>query len=182
MKKVVIVCGLISGALISGFMGWTMAMCYDNPDAHGMDSMLVGFAAMFLAFSLVFVGIKNFRDKYNDGMISFGKAFQVGFLISLIASTMYVITWYIEFHYFIPEFMDHYAASQIRHAQQSGISGAKLEAMTKELQESSASYKRNPLVFIWYTYLEILPVGIIVSLISALILKRKQNGNRVAAV
>jgi hypothetical protein len=180
MKKVVIVCGLVSGALISGFMGAAMAICYDNPDAHGLDSMLVGFAAMFLAFSLVFVGIKSFRDKYSDGVISFGKAFQVGFLISLIASTMYVITWYIEYHYFIPDFMDHYGASQIRQMQQSGASAAKIEAVAKEMAEARDKYK-NPLWFILYTYTEILPVGIIVSLISALILKRKQNGSRVAA-
>ncbi|RYD58634.1 MAG: DUF4199 domain-containing protein [Sphingobacteriales bacterium] len=180
MKKVVIVCGLIAGVLISAFMGYSMVLCYNNPDAHGLSSMLVGFAAMFLAFSLVFVGIKNFRDKYNDGVISFGKAFQIGFLISLIASTMYVITWYIEYHYFIPDFMDFYAASQIKQAQEGGASAAKIAELSKEMAEAKESYK-NPIKFIGYTYAEILPVGIIVSLISALILKRKPNGNRVAA-
>jgi len=58
--------------------------------------MLVGYAAMLLAFSLVYVGVKSYRDRENGGVICFGKAFQVGLLISLVASTIYVITWMID--------------------------------------------------------------------------------------
>ena len=76
-----------------------MAYCYAYNNFNG--SMVVGYSAMILAFSFVFVGVKNFRDKENAGVITFGKAFQIGFLIALIASSMYVITWMVDYYFFI---------------------------------------------------------------------------------
>ena len=89
MKKIVIVCGLIAGLIVTTMMVITTAMCYSSGNFEG--SMLLGYTTMIVAFSLVFVGIKNFRDKYNDGLISFGKAFKIGLFITLITSTIYVI-------------------------------------------------------------------------------------------
>ncbi len=62
-------------------------------------SMLIGYASMLIAFSLVYVGIRNYRNKYNGGVISFGKAFKIGILIVLIASTLYVIAWMIDYFF-----------------------------------------------------------------------------------
>ena len=139
----------------------------------GSSSMIIGFSAMVVAFSFIFIGIKNFRDKQNGGTITFGKAFLLGFMISLIASTIYVITWAVEFHTVLPDFMDKYSAMQVKQLHESGLSGAALDAKIKSIESDNYSYKHNPFVFAMYTYSEILPVGIIVTLISALILKRK---------
>jgi hypothetical protein len=68
--------------------------------------MLIGYASMLIAFSLVFVGIRNYRDKFNEGVISFGKAFKIGIMIVLIASTMYVVAWLIDYFFFIPDFFN----------------------------------------------------------------------------
>ena len=93
MKKNVIVYGLIAGIIVSVFMLSTvnyLSNCEGSIDYN--TSMLIGYASMLLAFSLVFVGIRNFRDKYNNGVITFGKAFKTGlyivFVISLVIFLM----------------------------------------------------------------------------------------------
>lgn len=134
--------------------------------------MVVGYSAMILAFSLVFVGVKNFRDKENAGIITFGKAFQIGFLIALIASTMYVVTWLVDYYFFIPDFMEKFCTQAIETAKANGASNAEIKAQTAEMENYKEMYK-NPLGVIFLTYMEILPVGLVVSLISALILKRQ---------
>ena len=135
--------------------------------------MIIGFSAMVVAFSFIFVGIKNYRDKQNGGIITFGKGFLIGFLISLIASTLYVITWGVEFHFFMPDFMDKYSSMQVKQIHASGISGAALEKALKSIESANDNYNHNPFFFAMYTYMEILPVGILITLISALILRRK---------
>ena len=175
MKKNILVYGGISGAIISIFMGVSMAVmgCNGGDMEAGTTSMVVGFSAMIVAFSFIFIGIKNFRDKQNEGIITFGKGFLLGFMMSLLASTMYVMTWGVEFHFFMPDFMDKYSALQIKQMQSSGITGAELEDGVKKIERLNLSYKNNPFVFAAYTYMEILPVGILISIISAYILKRK---------
>jgi uncharacterized membrane protein len=170
MKKNVTVFGLIAGLIVSTLMVLSMARCYSDPNLE--HSMLIGYASMVLAFSFIFVGIKNYRDKYSDGLITFGKAFKIGLYISLIASSIYVIVWLIDFYVFIPDFMDRYVAQALREAKASSASAAELAKKTKELASNQELYK-NPIMVILFTYMEILPVGILISLVAALILKRK---------
>jgi hypothetical protein len=177
MKKNVIVFGLISGLIVSVLMVIGMAWCYKSGNHDG--NMILGYASMILAFSLIFVGVKNYRDKYNNGVISFGKAFKIGLYIALIASTMYVLAWLVDYYFFMPDFMDKYVAHEIEKTQSSGASAADIAAKVKEISYMKRMYSS----FIWvvlFTYLEILPVGLIVSLISALILKRKAKSGNVA--
>src|SRR4051812_14917244 len=100
MKKNVLIYGLVSGLIISALMAINVNSCIKSGKFE--SSIVIGYASMLIAFSMIFVGIKNYRDKYNAGIISFGKAFKVGFLITVIASTIYVITWLIEEHFFFP--------------------------------------------------------------------------------
>lgn len=139
----------------------------------GSTSMIIGFSAMAVAFSFIFVGVKNFRDKQNGGTLTFGKGFLLGLMITLIASTIYVITWAVEFHLFMPDFMDKYTAMQIKQMQAGNMAPDALDKAVKSIESTAYDYKHNPLIFAAYTYMEILPVGIIITLISALILKRK---------
>jgi hypothetical protein len=175
MKRNSLVFGAIAGVIISTFMGISMAImgCGSGDMDGGSTSMIIGFSAMAVAFSFIFVGIKNYRDKQNGGIISFGKAFLLGFMISFIASTLYVITWGIEFHFFMPGFMDKYSAMQVKELQESGLSGAALDEALKSIETAGYNYKHNPFFFAMYTYMEILPVGIIITLISSLILRKK---------
>jgi hypothetical protein len=173
MKKNVIIFGLISGTIVTAFMLYAMVKCHETQDLD--SSMLIGYATMIVAFSFVFIGIKNQRDKYNGGFISFGSAFKTGFYIALIASTMYVAGWGIEYHYYLPDFMDKYSAMVVNKAKESGATEAEISKTMEEVAKGKEMYK-NPLLFILITYAEILPVGLVIALISALILKRKPKG------
>ena len=170
MKRNIIIYGLIAGAIVTILMAINVSMCINSGNYDG--SILVGYATMLIAFSMIFVGIKNYRDKYNEGVISFGKAFKIGFFIALIASTIYVAGWLIEEQLFFPDFMDKYVAHELSKLKASGMSDAAIAAKTEELNQAKEMYK-NPMIKILMTYAEILPVGLVVTLISSLILKRK---------
>jgi hypothetical protein len=169
MKKLVIVHGTIAGLIVTGMMAFSTSYYCSKGDFEG--GMIYGYSAMIIAFSMIFVGVKSYRDKYNGGLISFGKAFRIGLFISLIASTIYVIGWLINYYCFIPDFMDKYAAVMIAKAKASGISAAELSKKTASMMQMKEWYK-NPLFVILMTYIEILPVALLVTLITAWILKR----------
>lgn len=172
MKKNILVCGLIAGTIVSVTM--LIGMNYMSHCEGSVDmttSMLVGYASMLIAFSLVFVGIKNYRDNYNGGLITFGKAFRIGMMIVLIASTMYVVSWLIDYFFFVPDFMEKYSAHTLEELRATGASESVITAKTKEMADFATMYK-NPFFNAMMTYMEILPVGLIVALISSMILKR----------
>ena len=165
--------GLIAGTVVSVLMLVTtnyISHCEGNVD-YG-TSMLIGYASMLIAFSLIFVGIRNYRDKYNEGVISFGKAFKIGITIVLIASTIYVVAWLIDYFFFIPDFIEKYSANELVKLKASGASQIEIDKQTKDMANFARMYN-NPLFNAMMTYAEILPVGVIVTLISSLILKRK---------
>ena len=173
MKKNILTYGLIAGIVVSVLMLFSVnyfSHCEGNVDYN--TSMLIGYASMLLAFSLVFFGIRNYRDKYNEGVISFGKAFKIGIMIVLIASTIYVIAWLIDYFFFIPDFMEKYSAHMIDELKAGGASQIELEKQTKEMAGFATMFK-NPFFNAMMTYIEILPVGLIVTIISSFILKRK---------
>lgn len=169
MKRNILVFGSISGVLVGALMGLSL---WANKSHDETEGMALGYAAMIIALSLIYVGVRNFRDKYNDGTISFGKALRLALGITLIASTIYVLVWLVEFYVFISDFMEKYAAAHVRQAKSSGLSPADLQKRLAEIDSMRVAY-RNPIVVILYTYLEIVPVGLIISLLTALLLKRK---------
>jgi hypothetical protein len=172
MKKTVLICGIIAGLISTSlFIGlMILGKAGDDQFKHGM---IYGYTLMILAFSFIFVGTKNTRDKYNGGAISFGKAFRVGFYITLIASTIYVIVWLINYYVFIPDFAEKYGAHVLEGLRASGASQEEIARQTAANSRFSEMIK-NPLFNALITYSEIVPVGLIVSLISAWTLKRKK--------
>jgi hypothetical protein len=172
MRKNVLVFGTISGLIVTAFMIYSTAKCYTNADFE--SSEIIGYSSMIVAFAFIFVGIKNYRDKYNGGAITFGKAFKIGLYITLIAGTFYVVAWLVEYYAFIPDFMEKYTAHVLKEASNDRATAVDLEKKATEMREFSELYK-NPLMVVLLTYTEIIPVGLVITLISALILKRKRN-------
>lgn len=170
MKRTILVFGSIAGLIVATVMLISVGLgsCSDNYSG----GMIIGYASMLIAFSFVFIGIKNFRDKHNNNTITFGKAFTIGILIALIASTFYVVAWLIDYYCFIPDFMDKYSEHMIEEAKNSGKTAAEIEQQIKEMNSMKEMYK-NPLFVILITYCEILPVGLLVTLVSAAILRKK---------
>lgn len=167
MKKNVLVFGGVIGAILCVNMVVIINLMYSDTSFQGND--VVGYAAMVLMFSLIYFGIRNYRNKQLDGQISFGKAFKTGALIALAASTIYVVVWLFYYYLFVPDFMDVYTAHVLENIEES-----ELQTKSAEMESFKEMYK-NPLFVILITYSEVLPIGLVVSLISALILKNNKK-------
>lgn len=165
MNKIVLKNGLFGSLIVSTLLLSVTFYMKANPEKE--VNMFFGFAGMLLAFIFVVLGIKQQRDT-NNGFISLGKAFLTGFWITLIISTIYVVVWLIIFYNFFPNFAEHYTDMAIAKASQDEVA-----KVTEEMNSFKEMYK-SPIMVILLTYMEILPLGIIFSLISALILKKKQ--------
>jgi hypothetical protein len=164
MNKIILKNGLFGSIIVSALLVFVTMYMRANPEKE--VSMLIGFTVMTLAFFFLFWGIKQQREA-NNGLISFGKAFMTGFWISLIISTIYVLVWLIILYNFFPNFAEHYTDMAIQKA-----SPDEVVKVTEEMNSFKEMYK-NPIMVILFTYMEILPLGIVISFISALILKKK---------
>jgi hypothetical protein len=130
---------------------------------------------MVLAFLFVFFGIRSYRDNVAGGAIGFGKAFQVGLLISLVTCAMYVIAWEIAYYNFFPDFFDQYSAHVLERMRTAGESEAAIRETTVQMEKMGKLYK-NLFFNVGITFLEVFPVGLVVALVSAGILRRKAPG------
>ena len=164
MKRIVFIYGIIIGTVLCINMVVMMNLMYTNPDFKSND--ILGYAAMVLLFSLIFFGARNYRNKYQNGLITFGKAFKVGALIALISATMYVVVWLFYYYLFVPDFIDVYTTYVLNET-----SAAELPAKAEEMEQFKEMYK-NPLFVVLITYFEVLPIGLLIALISAWVLKK----------
>jgi hypothetical protein len=177
MKRVVLTFGLISGAVLSAMMSINVAFV----EKIGLDrAVIIGYTTMVLAFLLVFFGIRSYRDTVGGGRISFLRALSIGLLIVAIAGVFYVVTWEIIYFNFMPDFVDKYTAQATQELRNSGKSPAEIEQEIQEMNRMMTLYKNNLLVNFAFTFLEPLPVGLIMTFISALILRRREPKERLA--
>ncbi|MGG7034758.1 MAG: DUF4199 domain-containing protein [Flavobacterium sp.] len=167
MKKIVLIFGLIIGTILCINMIVLVNQIYTNPDFKGNN--VVGYIAMIVLFSLIFFGIRKYRNQHLNGFISFVKAFKTGFLITLIASTMYVVVWLFYYYLFVPDFIEVYASCVLKNTP-----AAELPAKTAEMESFKEMYK-NPLLVVLFTFAEVLPTGLIVTFLSALLLKKNDK-------
>jgi hypothetical protein len=175
MKKIVLVYGTIAG-IILGAMWFITAPLWDNGTLNFDNGMFVGYATMVVALSLVFFGVKTYRDDQQNGVITFGRAFKVGILITLIASVLYALSWEVAYNTvskgFAQEMEKHYTEDIIKDAKKAGKSEAEVQVELDMVKKNFEIYK-NPVVRFGFTLVEILPVGLIITLLTALLLKRK---------
>lgn len=171
MKKTVLTFGLISGAILSAMMLITLPF----HDAIGFDrGMIVGYTTMVLAFLLVFFGVRSYRDNVAGGTVRFGRAFAVGALIAAVASLCYVATWeVIYFGGIAPDYLAEYQVHVLAKERAKGQTEEAIARKKAELDKFAEMYK-NPAVNAAYTFLEPLPVALIVALVSAGVLSRRR--------
>lgn len=171
MRKFVLTYGLIAGAILSAMMLLTLPFM----DAIGFDyGMLVGYTTMVAAFLMVYFGVRAYRDGRPDGRLTFGQAFRVGLLITLVATACYVATWELIYYKLAPDFGDKFATHTIEQARASGASEAEIAKQVQEVDEFRVQYQK-PLVNIAYTFLEPLPVGLLFTLGTAWAISRKRR-------
>jgi hypothetical protein len=179
MKRIVWIFGLVSGGVLSAMMLLTLPF----ESAISDRGEIIGYTTMVLSFLLVYFGVRSYRDNVAGGALSFGRALTVGTLIVVISSLCYVATWEVIYFKIRPDFGEKYAAYSIQKARQNGASEVEIQRKTAEMQQFAERY-RNPLFNSAVTFLEPLPVGLVIALVSAGVLRRKRerNGSLAATV
>jgi Protein of unknown function (DUF4199) len=168
MKRTVLIYGLIGGAIVSAMMWLTL-----GSGSHDFDNgMWIGYTTMVIALSTIYFAVRSYRDKHQGGSITFGRAFLMGLYITLIASTMYVVSWLALSATSEQDIMAEYYAHTKAQLEASGRPPQEIEAELKEMKDMGELYNNNLAVKIGFTYTEILPVGLLISLLCAAILKR----------
>jgi uncharacterized protein DUF4199 len=155
--------------MISILMGGSLLLADKIGSGHGM---VLGYTIMVASFLLIYFGIRSYRDNTLPGEISFGRAFACGILITLVTTICYVVMWEILYFNFMPHFMDSYFGAQIQKVQSAGLDSATTATRVAAIRHSQQLYQ-NPLINIAYTLMEPLPVGLLITLISAALLSRK---------
>jgi len=171
VKKIVLRNGILAGLIVGIPMILYMTSLTDFSSMG--TSMLVTYVVMLLALSMVFVGIKQYRDRERGGVIEFVPALAVGLGISVVAGVFYAIAWEITMPLMKFDFSQAYANAMIEQARASGASAEVLAAKAAEAQEFTRTYA-NPFIRVPFTFLEIFPVGILVSLVSAALLRNSR--------
>jgi hypothetical protein len=141
-----------------------------QPGETPEHSALVGYLTMIVALTAVFLGVKHYRDHVLGGVIKFGTALLLGLGISAVASLIYAIGWEICLAYGNFDFADFYSKMMIDAARAKGVTEAELQKVIADAQSFVTMY-RNPLFRIPITFIEMFPVGILISLISAALLR-----------
>jgi hypothetical protein len=169
MRKTVLTFGIISGLISSGMMFATLPFMHKIGQGK---ALIIGYTTMVLAGLLVFFGIRTYRDNFSEGTLTFARAFAVGLLISLVSNFFYVVTWEFINYKFMPDFAEKYAAQMVERAKSSGASPQKIEQTVREAEQFRRNY-HNPVYNIGMTFLEVFPVFLLITLLSAAILRRK---------
>jgi hypothetical protein len=171
MKKTVLIFGLISGAISISMMLATLRF----EDKIGFDKgYILGYTVLVLSALFIFFGVRSYRENVGDGRLTFGRGFAVGILITLISSACYVGTWEILYFNFMPGFAEKYSAHMVEHAKASGASQQKIDEQVRQAKQFKQMYD-NPVINVGLTFMEIFPVGLVVTLISAGILRKKET-------
>jgi hypothetical protein len=164
MLRIILIHGLISGAvIIAGILGSMLL-------GGGHGSVWLGYTIMLVALSSILVGVKSYRDTTGGGVIKFTTALGVGLGIAVVAAVVYVAVWEVYLastHY---TFMDKYTAHILEAKRAAGVTGeayARAVAQTEEMRRSYA----NPLIRAGMTFAEIFPVGLLVAVVTAALVR-----------
>lgn len=171
MKRTVLIFGVISGVISSAMMFLTLPLMH-NGAVNFSNGLVIGYTSIFLSLLLVFFGIRSYREQHG-GTITFGKAFAVGLGITVISCLFYVASWEVIYFTIMPDFADKWTASEIEHLHEKGASDAVIAAKRKEMADMKATLD-NPLMNAAMTFIEPFPVGLVMTLVSAGILRRPQ--------
>ena len=176
MRQTVVRYGFKTGAILSALMVATLGIGkligWEN---HGYGGMAVGYTTMVLSFMLIHFGVRSYRDTVTGGDVRFWPALRVGLLIALIGSACYAATWLVVSPLIMPNFAEEYGAEAVTQAETRGAPAAEVEKMRTDMANFATMYK-NPFYKFGMTLLEPLPVGVLMSLISASVLSRRRKG------
>lgn len=171
MLRTILKFGLIAGLVVGGFEVATVAAFSGMPPLK--YGMLIGYTTMLIALSAVFVGIKRHRDVDRGGVIGFWPALGVGLGVSFIAGIFYVAAWEAVQSMMHMDFASSYAQAIIASQKAKGASAEALAKLTTEMEAFKVQYA-NPMYRLPMTFAEIFPIGVLVSLVSAGLLRNSR--------
>jgi hypothetical protein len=177
VKRTILIFGLISGGISSLMMIATVPFMNRAGFDHGY---VLGYTTIVLSLMLTFFGVRSYRDNVGKGYISFGRALVVGLAITVISCIFYVVTWEIIYFNFMPDFMDKYSAHVLQKMQASGATAAAIQEKSQELHRLQVMYK-NPFFNAAMTFIEPFPVGLVITLLSAAVLRKKSPSESAVA-
>jgi hypothetical protein len=169
MKKTVLTFGLISGAVSAAMMLVSIPFV----DKIGWEKgEILGYTTIVLSALLVCFGVRSYRENAGGGRLTFGRGLAVGMLITLISSACYVGTWEFVYYKLMPNFSEKYAAHMAERAKASGATQPKVDETERQAEQFKQMYA-NPAINIAMTFAEVFPIGLVVMLVSAGILRKK---------
>jgi hypothetical protein len=169
MKKIVLTFGLLSG-LVSALMMFVTMLFVEK---IGFDKgVIIGYTAITLSLLFVYFGVRSYRDNQLGGKITFGRAVGAGLLITLISGLFYVAAWEFGSRRFFPDFSDKYGAFVMEEARAAGADQATLDAKEKEVADMKRMMA-DPILEPAMIFMEPLPVGLLITLVSAAVLRKK---------
>ncbi len=172
MLRIILGYGLIGAVIVGVPLAWGML----NTPADGSmpeNGALIGYTTILVALTGVFLGVKHYRDKVLGGVIKFLPALGVGLGISAVASLGWVIAWEISLAVTKFDFVAVYNQMLLEQAQNEGASAEKLAQVAKDGEAFGQMYA-NPVIRMGITFLEMFPIGVVISLIAAALLRNSR--------
>lgn len=171
MARIALIYGTLAGVIV---IACTVAsFSLTESYGHHSGSLWLGYLIMIVALTMIFFGVKRYRDREKGGVIKFLPAFGVGLAIAVVAGIAYVATWEAYLAISGRDFIGEYSNAVIEAARAKGVTGAALDAQIAEMNQLKVQYA-NPLFRLPMTFLEIFPVGLIIALISAALLRNSR--------
>lgn len=169
MKKAILRYGLYGAASIC--ILFLLSMLIGDNLSYSVQE-IIGYASMVVSLSFVFFGIRHFRDKINDGTVSFGKALLLGLAISLITALAFGVLDVVYIKYINPDFTEEYYARSLERLEET-LPAAEFESERVKM-ESDKELFMNPVISFIVMSMTVLIIGFIISLLSAMVLQRKK--------
>lgn len=167
MQRIIITYGAISGFIVIT----NMIIGFIVSGQQGfLASETFGYLVMLVALSMIFFGIKRHRDIELGGVIKFLPAFLMGLGIAAIAGIMYVTVWEIYLEVTDHAFIENYIEGVLKAKREAGVTGADYDLVVESMNQVRESYG-NILYRLPVTFLEIFPIGAVVSIVSAAVLR-----------
>jgi hypothetical protein len=169
-KSISVKYGLISGIILAVMIIALTPLMKNIDDLE--KSGTYGMFGMGIGLSMIFFAIRQVRDKLQNGIISFGEAFKTGLTVAMIGSLFYVVAWMMYFHFVDDSFIEIYSKYQIEQVESGTLKPEEKASQIKDINEMMVNYRKLPVMFA-YTLMEIFPFGLMITIICAVLMKRK---------
>jgi len=162
MTRIILTYGLISGLVVITGIIATILMSYSE--------VWLGYLIMLVALSSILIGVKQYRDQALGGVIRFHTALLLGLGIAVVAGLTYIVVWELYLAATGYTFMDQYVAQTLEAKRAAGVTGAAYQKVAAEMEALRRQYA-NPLFRLPMTFIEVFPVGLLIAVVSAALLR-----------